>query len=82
MTNPGQTDPVDYYYTGSSPSLTFTLDPFLVDPSACAGNIVYTCSVTSGSRTDLCHVNDGLTEGIFNGVTGSYSFSTVDVANF
>ena len=32
---PEQVDPVDYYYTGSSPALTFNLNPFMTDPADC-----------------------------------------------
>ena len=59
VTAPDQTNPPDYFYSGSSPSMTFTLTPFHVDPSACINNIAYTCTVISGSRTDLCSVSDG-----------------------
>ena len=57
--NPGQSSPNDYYYTSNTPSLSFTLTPFIVNPTACTSNIVYSCSVISGSRTDLCSITDG-----------------------
>ena len=41
-----------YLFTGGSPSINFTLNPFELDPSFCP--VTYTCSVKFGPRSDLC----------------------------
>ena len=74
---PEQSDPADYYYTGSSPMLSFSLVPFEVDPSVCA--VTYSCRVASGERTDLCVIQDGTTTATFNTETGAYTFSSTDI---
>lgn len=55
-----QVNPDVYYYTGSNPALTFTTNPYTISPPEC-GPVMYTCDVISGSRTDLCSVDDGST---------------------
>ena len=67
IVSPEQTSPEDYFYTGSSPALTFTMNPFIIDPAEC-GPLLYSCEVISSSNqnvahNDLCSVNDGSTSG-------------------
>jgi hypothetical protein len=83
---PTQTDPETYYYTGSSPPLVFTLNPFVIDPADC-GPLIYSCDVVESSNhnvvtNDLCSVNEGATSGTFDSVTGNYRFSSIDMQNF
>ena len=67
-----QTNPPDYLYTGSSPSMIFNLSPvFVSDPPNCEQHALYTC-VNTGPRTDMC------SQGTFDPTTGSYTFSTTD----
>ena len=54
---PEQNNPPDYYYTGDSPILSFSLTPFVVDPAVCA--VTYSCQVIDGDRTDICTIQDG-----------------------
>ena len=79
VTAPEQSSLADYLYTGEM--LTFTINPFLADPDGCE-DVVYTCEVISGSRTDLCDVNEGSTTGVFDAVAGTYQFSSTDKVNF
>ena len=73
-----QTSPPEYSYSVSG--MQFNLTPFVVDPSACAPT--YSCTVTSGDRTDLCSVQDGSTVAEFNAVTGDYTFNSSDMQNY
>ena len=41
--------------------------------------INYSCEVVSGSRADLCSINEGSTLGEFDSLTGTYKFSSVDM---
>jgi hypothetical protein len=76
---PAQVDPADYYYTNSG--LEFTLNPYTVTPTGC-GVIVYSCEVISGSRTDLCLINEAETVATFDAVHGHYSFKSSDMESF
>ena len=53
----------DYLYTGNNPPLTFTMNPFIVEPAECGPITKYTCEMISGSHTDLCTITDGSTTG-------------------
>ena len=75
-----QTNPADYYYTLQSPKMKFTLKPYVVEPPVCV--FVYSCAVTAGARTDLCSINDGTTQGVFDPITGNYEFYSIDMANY
>lgn len=77
LTMPAQTSPPDYYYTEDAPPLAFATVLFTVDPAVCI--VEYSCRILSGPRTDLCAVSDGLTEGFFDTVDGSYTFMSNDV---
>ena len=66
-----QVNPEAYYYSGDQPSLQFTLNPFTISPSDC-GTITYTCEIISGSRTDLCFINNDMTQASFDPSTGNY----------
>ena len=71
-----QTDPPDYYYTGMSPSADFLLNPFIINPpNFCTADL--SCAVSSGPRTDLCDISDGLSMGMFT-PTGDYTFVSFD----
>ena len=71
----------DYIYTGGSPKVIFTMNPFVPDPPVCT--VTYSCSmVASSPRTDLCQLIDGSTIGAFNTLTGDYSFQSTDLANY
>ena len=73
-------NPVDYLYTAQAPKMQFTLIPFIVEPPVCT--FQYSCTLTSGSRTDLCSIDDGSTQGIFDPNTGNYEFYSIDMANY
>ena len=60
--------------------MQFTLTPFVVEPPVC--QFVYSCSMTAGSRLDLCAVNDGDTKAVFDPITGDYEFYSIDMANY
>ena len=71
----------DYYYTGTNPSLEFTTIPFVVDPVICP--VKYSCDILPGApRTDLCSVIENGTLGSFDDKDGSFTFSSIDMANF
>ena len=74
LTDPGQTDPSNYEFTGSTPALTFTPNAFTVSPPDCI--ITYSCISNTGSRTDLCTVNQnaGLTVSTMNASDGTFTF--------
>ena len=78
VTAPDQIDPADYYYTDEG--VRFDISPFVVSPAAC--DAVYSCSVTSGERTDLCSISDGATEAAFDPITGGYLFKSIDMENY
>jgi len=75
-----QTSPVDYYYTAQTPKMQFTLTPFVVSPPICS--FTYSCSVTAGTRLDLCAIADGSTHGVFDPISGNYQFYSIDMANY
>ena len=75
-----QLDPPDYFYTGQSLSLTFELAAFAVEPPVCV--FQYSCQVISGDRLDLCQISDGLTQGIFDTISGNYEFYSADMVNY
>lgn len=84
---PTQTAPGPYFYTGGALELVFETVPFVTSPSHCAANNTYSCSITAGSRIDLCSVTEangvgGSTVGAFDTSTGRFTFSSIDVANF
>lgn len=54
--------------------------PYVIDPSICP--VTYSCQILTGPRTDLCSVDFGDTDGIFDPIDGSYSFDSIDMANF
>ena len=60
--------------------MVFTLDQFEVEPPICL--FTYSCAVTVGARTDLCAITDGDTHGIFDPITGDYTFYSYDMANY
>ena len=62
--------------------MTFTLNPFTVDPPVCGPVTTYSCSIFMGSRTDLCSISEGSTTGTFDPQTGNYQFSSTDMKNF
>ena len=75
-----QTSPAAYYYTAQTPKMQFTMTPFVVSPPICS--FTYTCSVTAGSRLDLCAIADGSTHGVFDPITGNYQFYSIDMAKY
>ena len=75
-----QTNPAAYLYTAQNPKLHFTMTPFVVSPPICS--FTYTCSVTAGSRLDLCAIADGSTHGVFDPITGNYQFYSIDMAKY
>ena len=80
VTAPILTDPADYYYTAQAPKLVFTNTAYTVEPPICV--FTYSCTVTSGLRTDLCAIADGTTHGVFDPITGNYEFYSIDMANY
>ena len=72
LTAPTQTNPTVYTYTGASPKLTFTSTKFVVYPPICTPT--YSCTMTSGPRTDICNKIDGTTVATFTSSTGDYTF--------
>ena len=84
---PTQTAPDPYYYTGDAPELIFETVPFVTSPSHCAANNIYACTITAGSRTDLCSITEanaagGSPVGAFDSSTGGFTFDSIDIANF
>ena len=75
-----QTNPAAYLYTAQSPKMQFTMTPFVVSPPICS--FTYSCSVTAGSRLDLCAIADGSTHGVFDHITGNYQFYSIDMTNY
>ena len=75
-----QANPADYLYTFKAPKMQLTLSPFVVEPPICT--FQYSCTMTSGSRTDLCSRSDGSTHGLFDPITGNYEFYSIDMANY
>ena len=70
--------PADYLYTGNSPSASFTMNPFLVDPPGYC-TILYSCQTIAGPvALDLCAINDGLSLGTFDAATGNFVFESFD----
>ena len=72
--------PADYLYTGNSPSASFTMNPFLVDPPGYC-TILYSCQTIAGPvapALDLCAINDGLSRGTFDAATGNFVFESFD----
>ena len=70
-----QTNPPDYYYTGNSPAMIFSLNPaFVSDPAICVSVATYTCSNTGPS--DICSA------GTFDSLTGDFTFATTDFVTF
>ena len=78
LTAQPQTNPVDYLYTGDSPMAQFTMNPFIINPVGfCI--VQHSCAMVSGpSAFDLCSINNGLTNGFFDPVTGNWSFESFD----
>ena len=76
VTAPSPITLVDYFYTGSTSPVTYTIaaNPFVVDPVECLPEFVYTCTNT-GSRTDICSMSEdsGLTIGNFDTATESFT---------
>ena len=58
-----------------------TLDQFIVDPDATVCPIAYSCEV-AGPRTDMCSITDGDTVATFDPITGDYTFTSYDMANY
>ena len=73
LTDPGQIDPANYYYTGSTPAVQFVLTPFVVDPSICT--VTYACLSNTGTRTDLCSAS----EATFDPTSGHYELASTDL---
>ena len=82
MTAPSPITLVDYFYTGSTSPVTYTIaaNPFVVDPVECLPEFVYTCTNT-GSRTDICSMSEdsGLTIGNFDTSTESFTLQTTNM---
>ena len=82
MTAPSPITLVDYFYTGSTSLVTYTIadNPFVVDPVECMPAFTYTCSNT-GSRTDICSMSEdsGLTIGNFDTATESFTLQTTNM---
>ena len=38
--------------------------------------------MTAGDRLDLCAIDDGDTQGVFDPITGNYEFYSIDVDNY
>ena len=71
----------DYEYTGDSPAVVFTMNPFAVVPSVCA--VTYSCAILAGApRTDICSITSGATVGTFEPASGNFQFESTDMANF
>ena len=60
--------------------MQFTLTPFVVSPPICV--FTYSCSVTSGSRLDLCAIAHDSTHGVFDPISGNYQFYSINKTNF
>ena len=77
---PAQTSSVDFTYAGA---VTFSLNPFVINPTTAGCALTYSCSTTfmSGSF-DLCNYSDSLTTATFDPSTGDFSFDTTDAALF
>ena len=60
--------------------MQFALNPYVVEPPICS--FTYSCTVTVGSRLDLCAIADGDTHGVFDPITGNYEFYSIDMANY
>ena len=65
-----QTQPVDYFYTGSSPPASFTMNLFTVEPSIC--DLVYSCKQLTPSSFDFCQL------GSFQPTVADITFATED----
>lgn len=82
MTAPSPITLVDYFYTGAASPISYTIaaNPFSADPVECLSLITYLCS-NSGSRTDLCSMNEdgGLTIGNFDSASESFTLQTTNM---
>ena len=82
LTSTPQTDPADYIYKSTArPTVSVVLDQYIVDPDASVCPITYSCEVT-GPRTDICSITDGDTVATFDSITGDYTFTSYDMANY
>ena len=61
---------ISYYYTGASPSASFSFDSITITPSVCP----YTFTCTSSESTDLCAMNSAPSLSNFNAATGTLTF--------
>ena len=77
---PAQNTPADYYYTEDDPILSFVTQQFTVNPDIC--QITYSCTILTGGIGNICDVADGQTNGIFDDVTGEYTFMSNDIVNY
>ena len=74
LTPPASTT-ISYYYTGNSPSASFSFDSISITPSVCP----YTFACTSSESTDLCAMNSSPSLSNFDTTTGTLTFETFDV---
>ena len=71
----------NYEYTGNTPAIEFTMNPFTVQPAACA--VTYSCALLAGSpRTDICSITDGSTVGTFDPTTGNFQFQSINPSGY
>jgi hypothetical protein len=72
----------NYFYTGDQRRVQFDANMYYL-PRACEDQFSYSCSVSSGPRTDICNIILGTegpgTEASFDTETGKYSLSTTDI---
>ena len=59
-----------YLFTGDTPELDFSINPFETDPPSCP--VTYSCEVMVGPSFDMCQIIDGDTVGSFDSMTGNY----------
>ena len=77
LTDPGNASTISYQYTDTP--VTYSMIPFVVDPSQCS--VTYACLSNTGSRTDLCTVdqNGGASKMTFDTATGNFNFRSVEL---
>ena len=64
--------------------MQFTLTPFVVEPTVCV--FTYACAMTDKpaayTGADLCAINDGDSQSVFNANTGNFEFYSIDMAKY
>ena len=64
--------------------MQFTLTPFVVEPTICT--FTYACAMTGSpvayTGADLCAIDDGDTQSVFNVNTGNFEFYSIDMAKY